>query len=149
MGLADELVLVDAEQPVEDDNRRNGRFADADGADLFGFDERDFDERVQLFRQGVSRDPAGGSAPCDHHAFDRPPHSAVEPLQQVGAQPPGARVIQRRKDSARMLGEVLGRARAIAKHIIIEQCLPRSLLLLRAIAPKDVKKYAPDSSRAR
>ena len=35
------IVFVDAEQRVEGANRRNGRLADADGADLRRFDHRD------------------------------------------------------------------------------------------------------------
>lgn len=38
VGLADKFILVDAEHLVEQDDRRNGRFADPHGADLFRFD---------------------------------------------------------------------------------------------------------------
>src|SRR5882672_2582942 len=41
LGLADELILVDPEQLVESANWRNGRFADANRADLGRLDQRD------------------------------------------------------------------------------------------------------------
>ena len=41
LGGLHELVFPDAENPVEIDDVGYGRFADADGADFIGFDERD------------------------------------------------------------------------------------------------------------
>ena len=41
VGRADEIGLVDAEQRVEQHDLRDGRFADADGADLVRFDQFD------------------------------------------------------------------------------------------------------------
>ena len=43
-GRAHELLLVDLQELVKDTDRWNGRFANSDGADFFGFDQRDVDE---------------------------------------------------------------------------------------------------------
>src|SRR5690606_15712197 len=45
---ANELELVEAEQRMEAANRGDRRFADADGADVLGLDERNVDDRAQL-----------------------------------------------------------------------------------------------------
>jgi hypothetical protein len=72
LGRGDELVLVDAEHPVESDQRRDGRLADADGADLLGFDQRDLgDAVVEEAREGRRGHPAGGAAADDDDIADR------------------------------------------------------------------------------
>src|SRR3546814_7169769 len=43
VGFADELVLVDAEQRVEQADLRNRRLADADGADRLALDQLDLE----------------------------------------------------------------------------------------------------------
>ncbi len=71
VGLTDELVLVQPQQVVEGENRRYRRLADADRADLGGFDQGDvvIDRAERLGKQG-RRHPSGGAAADDHDAFD-------------------------------------------------------------------------------
>src|SRR3546814_14076681 len=47
---AHEIGLVDAEQPVVIDERRDRAFADADGSDRLGFDQSDLNPRPQRAR---------------------------------------------------------------------------------------------------
>src|SRR3546814_357566 len=73
-GAADEVVLVDPEQLVEVEQRRNRRLADADGADRRRFDYGNahvlIGERAPDRRR---RHPAGGAAAHDHDVPYRPP----------------------------------------------------------------------------
>ena len=67
----DEVVFVDAKHRIEVDERRDRGFADADGPDLLGLDQRRFGAAIiEVARQGRSRHPAGGSAADDHDIAD-------------------------------------------------------------------------------
>jgi hypothetical protein len=65
LGLLDELDLVDAQQTVEELDRRDGGLADPDRADLLGFDEFDLgDLALERLGQCGGGHPAG-RAPAD------------------------------------------------------------------------------------
>ena len=59
-------------------------------------------------------------------------HSAIEPLQQVGAQPPRRSLVERSEDPAGVIRQMRGGTSGIAEHVIIEQRAPGLLLLLAA-----------------
>ena len=69
-GRLHEVAFVDAEQMVEGPRRRDGRFADADGADLVGFDQHHIEQRLEQFGQGGRDHPSGGTAPGDDDPLD-------------------------------------------------------------------------------
>jgi hypothetical protein len=76
VSLAKELRLVEAKLMVELEDRRNGAFADADGADRLGFDENDPPAVAAHEPRKRSRGhPPGGSAPNNDNAPDRPSFS--------------------------------------------------------------------------
>src|SRR5690348_4794681 len=59
-GLADEIALIDAEQLIENMQRRDRRLPDSNGADLRGLDDLDLAvARLQHSRQGRRGHPAG------------------------------------------------------------------------------------------
>ena len=60
-GLAEELVLVDAELEIEREDRRDRRLADADRADRLGFDEQRFAARR---RRGSATSAAAAIQPA-------------------------------------------------------------------------------------
>src|SRR5262249_2338441 len=70
--LPHDLILVDAQQPDEVDNRGNGGFAYAHRADLFGLDQADVAvEFFQMLGKARCRHPAGCAAADNHNAADR------------------------------------------------------------------------------
>jgi hypothetical protein len=71
VGEPQHVVLVDAEERIDVQDLRDRRLADADGADLCGFDQADLALRTQRARQQRGRQPAGGTTAHDHHAPDR------------------------------------------------------------------------------
>src|SRR3546814_2614839 len=72
VGFADELVLVDAEQRVEQADLRNRRLADADGADRLALDQLDLEagKGAHDARDRGGRHPARGAAADDDDAAD-------------------------------------------------------------------------------
>ena len=79
LGLAHELGFIDAEQIVEGLDVRHGGFADANGAELLGFDQLHIEAGTKHAGERGGRHPAGGSAADDddvaewsgdHDAFD-------------------------------------------------------------------------------
>src|SRR3546814_7194000 len=72
VGFADELVLVDAEQRVEQADLRNRRLADADGADRLALDQLDIEagQGAHDARDRGGRHPARGAAADDDEAAD-------------------------------------------------------------------------------
>ncbi|PAV70131.1 hypothetical protein WR25_17275 [Diploscapter pachys] len=70
-GRREELVFVDPQHPVEIQQRRDGRFADADRTDLFRFDQRDARiAGVEQARERGGGHPAGGAAADDDDTAD-------------------------------------------------------------------------------
>ena len=69
LGLANELRLIDLEQPVESGKVRNGRFADPDDPDFFGFNQDDVDLSAERLGYGRGAHPAGCATADDG---DRP-----------------------------------------------------------------------------
>ena len=55
LGRGHEFLLVDVEQAMKGDQRRNGRLADADGADLVGLDQLDVQDLARA--SSTSRRP--------------------------------------------------------------------------------------------
>ncbi len=87
LGMPDQVGLVDTGQVVEPVDRRNGRFADADGADLVRFDELDI-ELMGDIDLGERRDghPAGGAAADDNDFANGPAgHFYLSQKKQMAA----------------------------------------------------------------
>ena len=68
--MPQEIVFVELHQAVELRDRGDRRLADADDADLGGFDQRDGQPRAQDARQRGGRHPAGGAATGDDDRSD-------------------------------------------------------------------------------
>src|SRR5262249_18519141 len=74
-GPPDEVGLVNLEQAVEIAQVRYRRLADADDADLLGFDQRHLEPRAEGFGERRSRHPSGAAPPYDDHRAKRLPPS--------------------------------------------------------------------------
>src|SRR3546814_20293772 len=75
VGFADELVLVDAEQRVDQADLRNRRLADADGADRLALDQLDLEagKGAHDARDRGARHTDRRAAAYDHDAAAGPP----------------------------------------------------------------------------
>ena len=62
LGRAHEVGFVDVEQPVVDDQRRDGAFTHSDRANVIGFDQRQLHRRAERPRNRCCRHPAGSAA---------------------------------------------------------------------------------------
>src|SRR4051794_28678748 len=69
--FADEFVFIDSEQAIEVEQRRYGRLANADGADLFRFNQGDRHSSGNQLRKRRSRHPPRSAAADDDDAGDR------------------------------------------------------------------------------
>ena len=69
--LSHECRFIDSEPLIEKSNRRNRRFADADGSDGFGFDEGDVAGLAEIIGERRGRHPSRGSAADNDDFFDR------------------------------------------------------------------------------
>ncbi len=109
IGRADEVVLIQAQHLIEQNQLRDGRFANTDGADLLRFDEFDLEAR-QLskdLRERGRGHPAGGASTDDHDLADPLfPHAVPAFIIWAGAMAGAAQ--QRAMNSA-----WLGMARAV------------------------------------
>ncbi|EGF91605.1 hypothetical protein ABI_30220 [Asticcacaulis biprosthecium C19] len=77
IGLADELILVEAEQVIVHPDHRDGGFTDPDRADLFRFDQGDgVVLRTQDAREAGGRHPAGRTATDNDDVSDLSVHQA-------------------------------------------------------------------------
>src|SRR5262249_44745846 len=71
LGLADQVILIDAEQADDIDDRRNGRLPDTDGADVSRLDETDAAVRVlEELGENRRRHPPGRSSANDGDPAD-------------------------------------------------------------------------------
>ncbi len=62
--FADQVILIDTEQPDDIDDRRDRRLTDPDGPDFGRLDQTDTASAlVEELRQDRSRHPSGGSPP--------------------------------------------------------------------------------------
>ena len=143
-----ELLLVDLQQAVEGHQRRDGRFADAHGADLVGFDQRDVEQLAQRLRQRRGHHPAGGAAAGDDHAADRPPCGIVHGSRIVASRPhrfrrcsrcarssrTACRIERRRARAARVSGMCAAVSSSALEHVMAEQVFPGRALLRRQVA---------------
>ena len=77
MGLPDEFVFVDAEEVIEQNDRRNGRLAHPDRADLFRFDERDPVRGASRFRKRSRSHPARRTTTHNDDVADRFRHQTA------------------------------------------------------------------------
>src|SRR3546814_12198565 len=64
------------------------------------------------------------------------PRSSAQCPQQKGAQPPRALGGERRQNTARMVGNMVGQRRVVFEYIMIEQVAPQCLLPGRQVADR-------------
>src|SRR3546814_20872803 len=64
------------------------------------------------------------------------PRSSAQCPQQKGAQPPRALGGERRQNTARMVGNMVGQRRVVFEYIMIEQVSPQCLLPGRQVADR-------------
>ena len=72
LGGAHEVGLVDPEQPIVGDERGDRAFADADGSDRIGFDQRQLDRLPERPGNRGGRHPPRGAAAGDHDSAQWP-----------------------------------------------------------------------------
>ncbi len=69
MGRPDKFTFIDAKPAVKAGNRRNGRFADADNADLARLDQGNIEKRAEVLAERRGDTPSGGAAARNDHLF--------------------------------------------------------------------------------
>ena len=95
---ANEIVLVESEERVEEIDLRDGRFADADRSDLLGFHQldREIRHRAEDLRQCRCRHPPGGAAADDDDLADAILDQRASSLCAAAGLAAAARGIERR-----------------------------------------------------
>jgi hypothetical protein len=94
LGVADEVVLVQAEQAVIGSDRRYGRFAHAHRSDFVGFDQRDRHTGMRdQARQGGGGHPSRRATTDNDDAADRPRNHGDGPNARTRAVSSSSRLV--------------------------------------------------------